>query len=64
MTGVSTDCCVDSTARTAFHNGYNVFVVSDACAAYEPDLHSGTLNVLQKNLALLVTSDAVAGVWS
>ncbi|MGE4306834.1 MAG: cysteine hydrolase family protein [Novosphingobium sp.] len=64
MTGVSTDCCVDSTARTAFHNGYNVFVVSDACAAYEPDLHSGTLNVLQKNLALLATSDAVAGVWS
>jgi Amidases related to nicotinamidase len=64
MTGLSTDCCVDSTARTAFHHGYNVFVVSDACAAYEPDLHSGSLNVLQKNVALLVTTGAVAEVWS
>lgn len=63
VTGISTDCCVDSTVRDAFHRDYNVFVVSDACAAYEPDLHSGTLNVLQKNCALLVTSDAVAAAW-
>lgn len=63
MTGVSTDCCVDQTARAAFHNGYHVFVVSDACAAYEPELHSGTLNVLQKNCALLVTSEAVLEAW-
>jgi len=64
MTGVSTDCCVDQTARDAFHRDYHVFVVSDACAAYEPDLHSGTLNVLQKNCALLVTSDAIEAAWS
>lgn len=64
MTGVSTDCCVDSSARTAFHNGYNVFVVSDACAAYEPELHAGTLNVLQKNLALLLTTQSVVEAWS
>jgi len=64
MTGLSTDCCVDQTARAAFHHGYNVFVVSDACAAYEPELHSGTLNVLQKNCALLATSDAVIEAWA
>ena len=64
MTGISTDCCVDQTARDAFHRDYNVFVVSDACAAYEPDLHSGTLNVLQKNCALLVTSDSVEAAWA
>ncbi|MCT2400449.1 cysteine hydrolase family protein [Novosphingobium mangrovi (ex Huang et al. 2023)] len=64
MTGITTECCVDSTARSAFHNGYNVFVVSDACAAYEPEMHTATLNVLEKNLALLVTSDAVAGAWA
>ncbi len=64
MTGVSTDCCVDQTARSAFHHGYHVFVVSDACAAYEPELHSGTLNVLQKNCALLTTSDAVTAAWA
>lgn len=64
MTGITTECCVDSTARTAFHNGYNVFVVSDACAAYEPELHVGTLNVLRKNLALLAVTDAVIEAWS
>ncbi|MGK6320318.1 cysteine hydrolase family protein [Sphingomonas sp. DT-204] len=64
MTGFSTDCCVDQTARAAFHRGYHVFLVSDASAAYEPELHVGSLNVLQKNCALLVTSDAVEAAWS
>lgn len=63
VTGVSTDCCVDQTVRAAFHRDFHVFVVSDACAAYEPDMHTGTLNVLDKNCALLTTSDAVAAAW-
>ncbi|MXO65018.1 cysteine hydrolase family protein [Altericroceibacterium endophyticum] len=61
--GVSTDCCVDSTAREAFHRNYHVFVISDASAAYSPELHVGPLNVLQKNCALLVSSDAVKQAW-
>lgn len=64
MTGLSTDCCVDQTARSAFHYGYNVFAVTDACAAYEPGLHESTMNILQKNCALLTTSDAVIEAWS
>lgn len=64
MTGLSTDCCVDQTARSAFHHGYNVFAVTDACAAYEPGLHDSTMNILQKNCALLATSDAVIEAWS
>ena len=64
MTGFSTDCCVDATARDAFHRDYHVFVVSDACDAYEDELHTGTLNVLHKNCALLVDTDAVEAAWS
>lgn len=64
MTGVSTDCCVDQTAREAFHRDYHIFVVSDACAAYEADLHTGPLNVLSKNCALLVDSAAVKAAWA
>ncbi len=64
MTGLSTDCCVDQTARSAFHHDYDVFVVSDACAAYEPDLHAGSLNVLQKNCALLTTTSAMLAAWN
>ncbi|MBT0667476.1 cysteine hydrolase [Novosphingobium profundi] len=64
MTGITTECCVDSTARTAFHKGYNVFLLSDACAAYEPHLHTGTLEVLSQNIGLLATSAAVLEVLS
>jgi nicotinamidase-related amidase len=59
VTGVSTDCCVDSTARSAFQRDYDVFVVADACAAGTPHLHNGALSALEKNVALLVKSDAV-----
>ncbi|WP_260927684.1 cysteine hydrolase family protein [Novosphingobium sp. 9] len=63
MTGITTECCVDCTARTAFHLGYNVFLASDACAAYEPALHAGTLDVLRKNIGLLTTSADVIAAW-
>lgn len=64
MTGVATDCCVDTTARAAFHRGFHVFIVSDACASYEQDLHDATLKVLHKNCALLTTADAVLATLS
>lgn len=63
LTGFSTDCCVDETARAAFHLDYHVFIVTDATGAYQPSLHLGALNVLAKNCALLVASDAVLEAW-
>lgn len=62
--GLSTDCCVDSTARAAFHRDYDVFVVSDACAAYEPGLHESSLNAMEKNCVLLTTTGAVEAAWN
>jgi nicotinamidase-related amidase len=59
VTGVSTDCCVDSTARSAFQRDYDVFVVADACAAGSPYLHNGALAALEKNVALLVKTQTV-----
>lgn len=64
VAGFSTDCCVDCTVRDAFHRDFNIFVVADACAAYEPNLHYGALNGLGGNCALLVTTDAVLTAWS
>ncbi|MGC6400279.1 cysteine hydrolase family protein [Sphingomonas sp. FW199] len=63
MTGFSTDCCVDQTARAAFHHGYHVFIVSDATAAYDPTLHASALTILHKNCALLVTASNVLRAW-
>jgi nicotinamidase-related amidase len=64
MTGFTTECCVDNTARDGFHHGYHVFVVADACGAYEPALHDGPLDVLAKTCALVVDSDAVTAAWA
>jgi nicotinamidase-related amidase len=62
--GFTTDCCVDATARAAFHRDFNVFIVSDACDAYQPDLHESALKALQKNVGLLTTADAVTQAWT
>jgi nicotinamidase-related amidase len=62
--GFTTECCVDCTARDAFHRNFNVFVVADACAAYEEELHDGALNALSKNCAMLTDSAAVLAAWS
>jgi nicotinamidase-related amidase len=59
VTGVSTDCCVDSTARAAFQRDYDVFVTADACAAGSPHLHHGALAALEQNVALLVEARTV-----
>jgi nicotinamidase-related amidase len=61
--GFTTECCVDSTVRDAFHRDFNVFLAEDACAAYLPDLHHASLNALGLSFALLVNSCAVELAW-
>ena len=62
--GFTTECCVDCTARDAFHRNFNVFLVTDACAAYEEELHVGALYALSKNCAMLTDSETVVTAWS
>jgi ureidoacrylate peracid hydrolase len=63
VVGLTTECCVDSTVRDAFQLDYQVFVVADACAAYERDLHLAALRALELNCAILVDVDDVAKAW-
>lgn len=46
LTGVSTDCCVLSTALAAADAGVEVLVVADACAGADDDSHAKALHVL------------------
>ncbi|MFJ9820776.1 cysteine hydrolase family protein [Streptomyces sp. NPDC101151] len=46
LAGVSTDCCVLSTALAAADAGTEVLVVADACAGVDDDSHVRTLQVL------------------
>jgi biuret amidohydrolase len=64
LAGVSTDCCVDSTTRAAFHRNYHTFVVSDGCAAFGGTIHTDALNILQSHCALLVETATVVDAWA
>lgn len=63
MAGVTTECCVDSTARDAFDLDYHVFIAADACAAYEADMHAASLKVMELNSAILTDTAAIADAW-
>ena len=58
VAGVITNCCVDTTARSAFMRGFDVLVLEDCIGAFaeERDLHDAAL----RNLSLLfaVVGDA------
>jgi ureidoacrylate peracid hydrolase len=62
--GLTTECCVDGTVRDGYNLEYHVFMASDACAAYEPDLHHGALKCLELNCAILATTDQVVAAWA
>lgn len=53
LVGLTTECCIDCTARDAFHRGFDVIIPSDACAAYAEATHWSALANLSANCALL-----------
>jgi len=63
IAGLTTECCVDSTARHAFEKDYHVFIAADAVAAYEKDLHEGALKALELNCAIPASSADIITAW-
>ncbi|WP_149828407.1 cysteine hydrolase family protein [Streptomyces tailanensis] len=63
LAGVSTDCCVLSTALAAADAGVEVLVVADACAGADDESHAKALYVLDlyRPLVRVVTVDEVLG---
>ena len=45
--GVTTQCCVEGTLREAIDRGYFCLTLNDGCAAFEPELHNGTMRTIQ-----------------
>ena len=64
LCGLTTECCIDATARDAFERDYHVVVAADAVAAYEPDLHSAALKALALNCAALAQTAEIAAAWA
>jgi nicotinamidase-related amidase len=64
LVGLTTNCCVDATARDAFHRNFNVFVVSDATDAYGEETQRRALAALAATCGLIVATAEVRSSWS
>ena len=59
MTGVSTNTCVETTARDASDRGYESILVEDACASFEEASHVATLRTFARMFGEVLTTDEV-----
>lgn len=57
LTGVLTHLCVETTARSAFCRGFEVFLVVDGTATYTRDFHRASLMNLAHGFAVPVLAD-------
>ncbi len=63
MCGVTTNMCVETTARDASQRDYRVFVVSDATGELDEDRHRMALGTIGFGFGWVVESDQVLGAW-
>jgi nicotinamidase-related amidase len=55
--GVSTNMCVDTTAREAADRGYCVTLVEDACGAAKPEYHEAAITTFQRLFGRAISVD-------
>jgi ureidoacrylate peracid hydrolase len=63
VAGLTTECCVETAVRDAYHLDYNVFLAEDACASYDKDLHDVSVRIMALYHALIVSSPDVMEAW-
>lgn len=61
--GLTTDVCVDATARHAFMLDYHVVVLSDLTAALDEESERHALSIMRKHFAHIRTSGDVESIW-
>ena len=62
--GVSTNVCVESTARHGYMLDYHVVLVSDCSAAYDAAAHDMTLFVQRKYFGTVASADDIIASWA
>jgi len=63
ITGVTTNVCVETTARDAGQRDYHVHVLSDATAEFEQGRHDHALGVIAFMFGWVNTVDDVLVAW-
>jgi len=64
ITGVMTHLCCETTARSAFVNGYNVFFPIDGTATYNEEFHIATLTNLAHGFANITLTKHLTQVFN
>lgn len=64
IAGLTTECCIDATARDAFERDFHVFIASDAVAAYEPDLNRVALKALELSCIQAFSTGELVQAWN
>jgi len=63
LAGLTTECCVASSAWDGFELDFHVFIAADACAAYEKGLHDQALKALALSGATVAPTAEFAALW-
>jgi ureidoacrylate peracid hydrolase len=63
LAGLTTECCVASSAWDGFEHDFHIFIAEDACAAYDQELHRHALKALAVSGATVATSGEFAKNW-
>lgn len=64
MTGISTNVCVESTARDGFMLDYHIILPEDACAAYSKPAHDMTLYNIDKYFGAVTSTNDILKIWN
>lgn len=62
-TGLTTECCVETTVRDAYHIEYNAFVAADACASYGTDLQEVAIKTMRLHFAIDLCAGDIIQTW-
>jgi ureidoacrylate peracid hydrolase len=63
LVGLTTDICVSSTARDAFHNEFHTVTLADCTAEQTLARHESGLASLAACFGRVCTSDDILAVW-
>jgi nicotinamidase-related amidase len=63
LCGLTTECCIQSSAWDGFERDFHIVIAADAVAAYQPALHQAALQALELNGAILAETAELAAAW-
>lgn len=64
VTGVSTNACVESTARAGFELGYYICVPPDAVGSWDMHLHEATLQNINHRFGVTLPGAELVAIWN